>query len=192
MLDIAWVLAITPLTDRSATVFFVIAVYAVIGAAFRWGLKATVLTGTVVASLMVVLGLLVMQQLVGGLDMPGLGRLGLRAAYVVGLSYLIGALAEEQHQARHQAATVGARAGDGEPGRRPARQHAAAAGRAGQAFGATRAALAVKEVASGRAYLWDCLAHGEDLVSRARRGPPRDWWAPLPGSTAAGASVAPP
>ncbi len=42
------------------------------------------------------------------------------------------------------------------------------------AFGATRAALAVKEVTSGRVYLWDLPSRdGRGAPVRARRGPPR-------------------
>ena len=40
-LDVAWILAITALGDRPATIFFVVSVYPVIGAGFRWGQKAT-------------------------------------------------------------------------------------------------------------------------------------------------------
>jgi signal transduction histidine kinase len=179
LLDIAWVLAITPLTDRSATIFFVVAVFAVIGAAFRWGLKATVLTGVAIASLML-LGALVVPPLMGAAGLPELDRLGLRAAYVAGVAYLIGALAEEQHQARLQASTA-ARvlgtlklAGGLRASVRPLLAELAAA------FGASHAALAVQEVSSGRAYLW-APSGTEVTVMPLDERHRAAWWVALPG-----------
>ena len=177
--DIAWVLAIMPITDRSATVFFVIALYAIIGAAFRWGLKITVLTGVAIAVLLVIEGVL-LPGLLPGLDVPDLGRLTLRGAFVAGIAYLIGALAEEQHQARLQAATV-ARvlgtvnlAGGFRASMRPLLAELTSA------FAATRATLAVQEVPAGRAYLWTFTA-GELSMTELDDERRTAWWTPLTG-----------
>ena len=55
-LDVAWILAITPLSDRPAYHLLRLLGYAVIGAGFRWGQKATVLTGLVTGALLIVGG----------------------------------------------------------------------------------------------------------------------------------------
>ena len=180
-LDIAWVVAVTPLTDRSATLFFVIALFAVIGAAFRWGLTATALTGGAIAVLSVAQGSLAP---LGGWTVPGSGRLALRAAYVAGMAYLIGALAEEQHQARRQAATIA---------RVLATVNLAAGLRASMrpllaelagAFGASRATLAVQEIGSGRVYLWTLpAALAEVTMAELDDDRRRIWWTALPGAS---------
>ena len=117
--------------------------------------------------------------------MASIGRLALRAAYVGGLAYLIGALAEEQHRARLQSASLarvlatvnlvsGLRAS-----LRPLLAELATA------FGATRAALAVKEVTSGRVYLWDLASLDGDVhLSELDEDRRAIWWAPLPGAAA--------
>lgn len=181
-LDIAWALAVTPLIDRAATVFFVIALFAVIGAAFRWGLKATALTGGAIAGLLVVQGWL---GPLAGWALPSTGRLALRAAYVAGMAYLIGALAEEQHRARRQAATI-ARvlatvnlAGGLRSSMRPLLAELAVA------FGASRAALAVQEIATGRMYLWTLpSASAEVTMAELDDDRRRIWWAIMPGAAA--------
>jgi signal transduction histidine kinase len=183
VLDVAWILAITPLSDRPATIFFVVSVYAVIGAGFRWGQKATVLTGLVTGALLIVEGALPPIWPFGGV--PTIGPLAARAAYVVGMACLIGALAEEQHQARRRAATMArvlatvSLAGGLRASMRPLLAELTAA------FGARRAALAVKEVMSGRLYLWDLPARdGEVRLSELDEDRRAIWWAPLPGTAA--------
>ena len=182
-LDVAWILAITALGDRPATIFFVVSVYPVIGAGFRWGQKATVLTGLVTSALLLVEGALpALGPFVG---VPAIGSLAVRAAYVTGMACLIGALAEQQHQARRQSATVArvlatvSLAGGLRASVRPLLAELAAA------FGATRAALAVKEVTSGRLYLWDLPSRdGEVHLSELDEDRRAIWWAPLPGAAA--------
>jgi signal transduction histidine kinase len=183
-LDIGWVLAITPLTDRSATVFFVIALYAVIGAAFRWGLRATVLTSAAIAGLVVLPAVILPAQMLP-LPLPPPARLGLRVAYVAGLAYLIGALAEEQHQARQQAATV-ARvlstvnlAGGLRASLQPLLAELAGA------FGASGAVLAVQDVTSTRAFLWKLTPVTSELtLAELDEAGRLTWWRPLPGRAA--------
>jgi signal transduction histidine kinase len=183
-LDVGWVLAITPLTDRAATVFFVIAVYAVVGAAFRWGLHATALTGASIAALPYAASHVVPAELLP-LPLPAPGRLALRGAYVAGIAYLIGALAEEQHQARQQAATF-ARvlatvnlAGGLRASLRPLLAELSGA------FGASGAVLAVKEVTSTRAFLWRLVpVTGELTLTELDEAGRLVWWRPLPGRAA--------
>ena len=183
-LDVAWVLAITPLTDQAATIFFVLSAFAVIGAGFRWGLKATVLTGLVTGALLIVEATLLPFGPFGGPGVP-IGRLAVRAAYVGGLAYLIGALAEEQHKARLQSASLArvlatvSLAGGLRASLRPLLAELA------RAFGATRAALAVKEMTSGGVYLWDLPSRdGEVHLSELDEDRRAIWWAPLPGTAA--------
>ncbi len=182
-LDVAWILAVAPLSDRPATLFFVVSAYPVIAAGFRWGQKATVLTGLVTGALLMVEGALPpLGPFAGG---PASGSLAVSAAYVTGIAYLIGALAEEQHHARRQSATVArvlatvSLAGGMRASLRPLLAELATA------FGATRAALAVKEVTSGRMYLWDLPSRDAEVhLSELDEDRRAIWWAPLPGVSA--------
>ena len=116
---------------------------------------------------------------------PAIGSLAVRAAYVTGMACLIGALAEQQHQARRQSATVArvlatvSLAGGLRASVRPLLAELATA------FGATRAALVVKEVTSGRMYLWDLPSRDAEVhLSELDEDRRAIWWAPLPGGSA--------
>jgi len=100
-LDVAWAVALAILTGSPPSPFFVLLLFVLLSAAFRWRLRETVITGGIV------LIALTVQPFLDERIAIGADLLLIRATYVVVATVLLGLLAEDEKLRRAQAATSG-------------------------------------------------------------------------------------
>ena len=99
-LDIVWAVILGFLAGPPPSPFFVLLLFVLLSAAFRWRLRETVITGGVVLASLAV-------QPFMGLRPVGIELLVIRATYVVVATVLLGLLAEDEKLRRAQAAASG-------------------------------------------------------------------------------------
>ena len=152
-IDLAWVAALTLLTNGPASPFFVLFLFVLVSAAFRWGLRETVATGAIA------IGLVLAQAFLLTLDISLAGRfdagdLITRISYLAAATLLLGHLAEEGriHRAELAAMTYLFSAMQGHPGFGAALRRVAA-GLLGH-LGADAVVLVAREIGSGRSVVW--------------------------------------
>ena len=178
-LDVVWALAVTSVSAGPTSIFFVFFVFVVVGAAYRWGLRETVVTGALSAVILLAEALA---------PLPGsrawtaaeIGPLVTRCTYVLGLACLVGYLAEEQNRVRRQ---------DGLTARILSAVSLTGGFRTSlrgvlvellDAFDARRAALAVENRATGFLYAWTLPDRDADLQLTASSADRERWWCALP------------
>ena len=152
-IDLAWVSALTLLTNGPASPFFVLFLFVLVSAAFRWGLRETLATGAIAIAL--VLG----QAFLLNLDTFPAGRfdagdLLTRISYLAAAALLLGHLGEEGriHRAELAAMSYLFSAMQGQPGFGAALRRVAA-GLLGH-LGADAVVLVAREIGSGRSIVW--------------------------------------
>jgi signal transduction histidine kinase len=161
-LDVAWVLAVTALTEGPHNIFFVFYLFVLVGAAFRWGLRQTAATGCITAA-----ALVAEAAALPLLNFPQAGpdptQIVTRSTYAVALGLLVGYLAEEQHATRTYLAAAGRvlAAVNAKHGLRAS--IGAALEELVTTFGARSARLEVTERATGIAHRWELPAPGSAL-----------------------------
>jgi signal transduction histidine kinase len=180
--DTVWAVAITAGNEGPSSTFFVFVVFVLVSAAYRGGLRPTLLTGLGTVLLLVV------EASVGPLGLLPIPttplepvQIGIRSGYCVGLAWLIGYLAEEQSRSRTQAAATARllAAVDLSGGLRLSVQrvlHDLV-----DMVDAARGVMLFEEGATGRAYRWsldrDEAAVRIDELPETER---HDWLFPLP------------
>jgi len=100
-LDCAWACALAFLTGPPPSPFFVLLLYVLLSAAFRWRLRETVWTG------IVVLAALAVQPFIDERLAVGIELALIRATYIAVATVLLGLLAEDEKARRAQAAATG-------------------------------------------------------------------------------------
>lgn len=158
-LDILWPALIAIFTAGSNSPFYLFYIFVLLEAAYRWGLQATLLTALVSTGLFISQAFFTLAK---GLTFPSLFRgsydlnsFVMRGVYLLIMGYLLGYLGEEEKQLREETAAIArvmtkARAEAGVRGTLEA-----VFGEILSIFRSRRAALAVLDHNSGRAYVWD-------------------------------------
>ena len=165
--DVLWATAATAVTGGLGSPFFILFVFALLGAAYRWGSLETVLTGLVAVALLASQILLAPASGLSGADAgpSALRTLLIRSGSLLVMAYLLGYLADEERR-RHAEAAILTRVMEriqGQAGLRPTL--GALLDEVLGLLGASRALLAVADAESGRAYLWEAVRAHEQPVS---------------------------
>jgi signal transduction histidine kinase len=156
-MDVSVAAAVMLCTEGPDSPFFVFLTFPLLVAAYRWGLRETLVTAAAALMLLPVSSLLIGSTLpVASSVLAGsfsVNRLIMRSTYVVIASVLVGYLAEKEKQRRREAVALGelmsrTRADAGLGGTLQA-----LLGSLAQLFRAPRALLAVEETSSGRLFL---------------------------------------
>lgn len=106
--DVCFAAVVTLFTEGPNSPFFVFFVFALMEAAYRWGLAATLYTAGAAVGLLVVEAMLVDQDVSTGLveGQFELNRLVIRATYLVIVGVLVGYLGESQRELRMEQAAI--------------------------------------------------------------------------------------
>ena len=157
-IDMLWAAAVTMFTEGPNSPFFVFFIFVLLGAAYRWGFRETILSAVAAALLI---------NLEAVLVTPGLGRafgsvegefevnrLVIRTTYILLMGILLGYLAEKEKELRAETTRIARIAGKAQvsAGLRGTLQ--AVVGELLQIFGAREALLATQERRTGRTFLW--------------------------------------
>ena len=106
VLDIVWAATLTAATTGPNSPLFVLFLFALLGAAYRWGLRETVLTGVAALALFTAEAGLPTHHLFGGPPLPfDLRAVLVRTTYLIMGAIVLGYLAEEE-QLRHAESTI--------------------------------------------------------------------------------------
>jgi signal transduction histidine kinase len=100
-LDIAWAVALALLAGPPPSPFFVLLLFVLLSAAFRWRLRQTIITGAIV------LAAISVQPLMDDRLSVGMELMLIRATYIVVATVLLGLLAEDEKGRRAQAGITG-------------------------------------------------------------------------------------
>ncbi len=108
--DVLWAALLSFFSQGPGSVFFVFFILALVGAAYRWYFRETIVTIFVILGLLVVEAFLFthVQLLLGGPGPVELNRLMVRSAYVIGVGVLVGFLGQKEKLQRAQV-TAGSR-----------------------------------------------------------------------------------
>lgn len=169
-IDILWCACITLFTEGSNSPFFVFITFVLLAAAFRWGMRETLLTG-ITATAVLVIEALVIGLKPGWHLMQGeleINRLIMRSIYLLILSFLLGYLANKEKQLRNESGAVArllgkARAEIGFT----AALHVLSPELFGM-FGGISMLLVVYEQKSGKLYTWEQRPGSPDKDSKSR------------------------
>jgi signal transduction histidine kinase len=147
-LDFGWALALTFATAGPSSPFFVLFLFVILSAAFRWRLLETTITGAAALSAIVLQAVLIAGAPPAGVELP------IRAAYIVVATVLLGFLAEDEKLRRAQIAAAGDLLAGvlAQPGFRAALRYVASA--LLRASGSDTLLIAARELDSDRAVLW--------------------------------------
>jgi signal transduction histidine kinase len=165
-LDVLLPTVITIFTTGPSSPFFVLFTFVVFGAAYRWGLQATVDT----AALMVVL--LLMQAVFLARD-PALGmalevnRLVIRSSYLLLIGFLVGFLADREQQRRAESAVLARVLAAARPEHGLAAALAVVAHEVLETFDMTTALVVLREMETGRVFLWQAERDADSNPGRA-------------------------
>lgn len=161
-IDMLWAAALTMFTEGPNSPFFVLFVFVLLGAAYRWGFRETVLSAGA-AALLINLEAAVITPTLGRAfgSVEGefdVNRLVIRNAYLLLMGVLLGYLAEKEKELRAETTRIARIAGEAQvsAGLRGTLQ--AVVGELLQVFGAHEALLATQERRTGRAFLWRASA----------------------------------
>jgi signal transduction histidine kinase len=169
--DLAWATVATSVSGGTASNAYPLFVFVVLGAAYRWGLRRSVIDGAVIFLISSAQSLL---AVAGFTPWPfELDLYVLRVSYTLLFSLMFGLLSEEQHSLTFQSVTIGqlmTRVGHAKALSRALHdllEHALAL------FGARRGLLASQDVDGGAAVLWDATLepNGRVAVRRAELAP---------------------
>jgi signal transduction histidine kinase len=165
VVDILLPSALTALTSGPSSPFFVLFTFAVFSAAYRWGFAATLGTGLLTIALLL-LSVALMDEL-PFLDSPiEANRLVIRCGYLLLLSVGVGIIAEREQILRAESAALARALAQARP------EHGFRAALGGAArevldgFQMTTALVVLREVESGRAFLW--RARGASATGHAQ------------------------
>lgn len=109
--DILWTAALTFVSNGIDSPFFLFFLFLVLAAAFRWGFRGTMLTGTVVVGLVAIQTVMVaMGPWANLMTMSGtdVNRTIMRVAYLLLTAFLVGYLGEQDKLLRLETATMAA------------------------------------------------------------------------------------
>jgi signal transduction histidine kinase len=155
VVDVSVAGAVTFLTNGTNSPFFVLFLFTLLAAAYRWGFAETLATACAAVTLLVVEAVMpvVMPDLLQGQFEPE--RLIVRSTYVVLAGVLIGYLAQSEKQFRGEATAIAAilSRADARAGLKPTM--ATVFDSLLQLFGAQRAVLVVRENPSDQVFLWE-------------------------------------
>jgi signal transduction histidine kinase len=171
LLDLAWATAITASSGNTSSHAFVLFAFVLVAAAYRWGLRRTLVDGVLVVAIVTVQSV---RGLAGRTPWPfELDWFVLWLIYVVLLAVLVGALSERQHALSFQAIALGqvmARVGQA-TGLSSAVSCALV--EASRVFAARRAVLLVRESDRDQVILWrvEPDATGTMVTSRTELEP---------------------
>ncbi len=179
MCDLGWAAAITSYTEAPTSLFSVFFIFVLVSAAYRWGLRETLLTGAAITA--VLLGQVVAVPAAFA-DYMDAQHLAIRCGYALGLAFLIGSLAEEQQlahaeamAAEHVVAAVSLSSGLREGLQHVLRELA-------RVYGSTRALLVVEDRDSARFYCWEIRSLTAAVrVQEISADSGTRWFQPLPG-----------
>lgn len=98
--DVCWPVLITLFTEGPSSAFFLFFLFVVVAAAYRWGLRETVLTAGVTTLLLFVETAVVAASVDLGSEAIELNRVVMRGSYLLLMGFLVGYLAEEEKKLR--------------------------------------------------------------------------------------------
>jgi signal transduction histidine kinase len=147
-LDFGWAAALTLVTAGPSNPFFVLFLFVILSAAFRWRLSETVITGVSA------LAAIVLQRAMTSVAPPSGLELSIQLAYVGVATVLLGLLAEDEKLRRAQVASAGDLLAGvlAQPGFRAALRYVASA--LLRATASETLLVAAREFDSNRAVLW--------------------------------------
>ena len=107
-IDILWPTVIALFTNGPNSPFFLFFIFALLGAAFRWGMYPVLLTAMAAVSIVTIESVLLNYRALEGAQRPvfALGSFIVRSAYLVSFSILIAYLSESEKRRREQAITI--------------------------------------------------------------------------------------
>jgi signal transduction histidine kinase len=168
--DVLWATGASALTGGLASPFFILFVFTLLSAAYRWGSRETMVTAGAGVALMASQVLLTAPAWgPAGLRDLALRTLLIRAGSLLVMAHLLGHLADEEKRRQAESAIVDrvmARLAQ-ETGLNATLE--ALLGEALGLFGASRAMLALTDAESERAHLWDGTREGEGDAVQFRR-----------------------
>ena len=168
--DVLWATAASALTGGVRSPFFILFVFALLSAAYRWGSRETMLTGVAAVALLASQILLAPALGLAEADVRPLAlrTLLIRSGSLLVMAHLLGYLADEEKR-RHAEATILARVMERIQGQTGLRQTLVALlDEVLPLLGAQRAVLAVADADGGRSYLWEA-ARGDDQPAASLR-----------------------
>jgi len=178
--DMLWAVVITAASGAGG--LFVFPVFVLVSAAYRWGLWHTLVTGIGLTVLLVVQAVLSPLSLMPVSPLfVAPNQVLIRCAYCIGLSWLIGYVAEDQNRSRMQAAATARvlAAVDLSGGLR--RSVESVLRELLATFGAGSGVMIFEEEATGRAYRWSLRNTASTLQIDEVPEPERESWVfPLP------------
>ena len=155
--DVIWATAATALTGGLTSPFFVLFLFGLLGAAYRWGSRETLATAAAGVLLLASQILLAPATALpdAGLEPLALGALGIRSGFLIVMAYLLGYLADEEKSRQAESAILDGVMGriQGETGLQATL--ASFLDEMLRLFAARGAQLAVADADSGRAYVWE-------------------------------------
>ncbi len=163
--DTLWPAVITLFTEGPNSPFFVLYLFALLAAAYRWGFRETLATAGAAISVLFVEAILITsgpgysgQFVEGQFDV---NRLIMRATYLLMMGFLLGYLAEKEKQLPAETSMIARIMGkaQAEKGLRGTLQ--AVLDEVLRLFGAQQAVVATQEASSGRVFLWEGRRTGE-------------------------------
>jgi signal transduction histidine kinase len=167
ILDLLWAFSLTLWTEGPGSQLFLLFVFAVLSAAYRWGLRETLLT---TAAAIIALALEAAAAAQGYTGAPfQLNYVLIRSAYLALFGLFLGLLSERQRRLRREAAAIAGIMRQVRVEAGPAASMHGVLGELASAFDAERALLAVEEVSNGRLFLWAVSRHGERPETPLRR-----------------------
>jgi signal transduction histidine kinase len=170
--DVLWATAATAWTGGLTSPFFILFVFALLSAAYRWGSRETMVTAVAGVALLASQGLLAVRL---GPAEPAAWRplasrtILIRSGSLVVMAYLLGYLADEEKRSQAESAILSrimARLQE-ETGLRATLE--ALLGEVLRLFGARQAMLALNDADDGRAYLWEAVREGGADAVQFRR-----------------------
>ena len=151
-IDLIWALAITLISTGPSSPFFVYFIFVLLAAAYRWGLRGTVITTVIgIAALAAEALTLYARDTVGEFET---NRLIVRVGYLAMVGALAGYLSEHDKVQRAQTLTAANLLERAQSQRTLRATMNAVLRELAQAFSARQVLLAVEENATGNAYLW--------------------------------------
>ena len=169
VVDLLWPTYITTFTEGPNSPFFMFFFFVLLAAAYRWGLRETLITAAAAVTLFIVQALLlsfgpslIVGSLAGTLE---LNRLIIRAVYLLMIGLLVGYLAEAEKQLRGETAAVSRvmEMAQVETGLRGTVQ--AVLEEFLHIFAADQALLVLQEITSGNLYAWNLRNPPENLAA---------------------------
>ncbi len=167
--DVLWAACITLLTEGPNSPFFLFFLFVMLAAAYRWGLRETVMTGATAVLLVLVEAILLGLGRIAPVPLEGefeLNRFIMRSTYLLLMAFLLGYLGEQQKQLEAEDAVLMrlmARV-QGEAGL--AKTVQGLFGDALRLFEARSAIVVAREENTARVFFWEVRRSGEETAVR--------------------------